>query len=159
VAGKAAAKTGAKVAGKIFLRTATNPWLLAADGVELGVGAVCKKLDMDEDDARIVKKGSRLGASATIGAAVGGPVGGLEGLAIWALGKGFQNFLDGTNQQNDNRGKYNGTLSEYNSDACVPWDTSYICRDCGNEFGTNSLPKDLWEREEEGEWRGCPRTS
>ena len=43
VAFKTTAKTGAKVAGKTFLRTAANPWLLAADGVELGVGAVCKK--------------------------------------------------------------------------------------------------------------------
>jgi len=33
----------------------------------------------------------------------------------------------------------------------IPWDTGYICRDCGNEFGTNSLPKSPWTIDEEEE--------
>lgn len=34
---------------------------------------------------------------------------------------------------------------ECGSGDTIPWDDGYICRDCGNEFGTNSYPKDPWE--------------
>lgn len=41
--------------------------------------------------------------------------------------------------------------SDCNSDACIPWDTGYICQDCGTEFGNNHFPKALREVDDESE--------
>lgn len=46
-AGKTATRVGAKATGKVILRTVAKPWLLAADGVELGVGVIYTKLNME----------------------------------------------------------------------------------------------------------------
>jgi len=91
---KTGAKVGTKVAGKTFLRAAANPWLLAADGIELGVGAACKKMDIEEEHAKIISKGSGLGSSLLIGAAVAGPLGVLAGGAIWCAGEGISKLFD-----------------------------------------------------------------
>lgn len=79
---KTVARTGSKVVGKTFLRTAANPWLLAADGVELGVAVACNKLDLADRDARRVSKGAGLVSSTAIGVALGGPVGAGAGAAL-----------------------------------------------------------------------------
>ena len=89
---KLVAKAGVKVAGKTFSRTMANPWLLAAVRLELGVGAVCKKLDMADDKARIVKKGSGFTSSVAIGIVLGGPIGAAGG-AIWGVGEGVSKLF------------------------------------------------------------------
>ncbi len=88
------AKTGVKVGAKGLARGIANPWLLAADGVDLGVRKACENLDMDKDTAKIVGKGSGLAASIGIGTAVGGPVGAVAGLALWGIGEGISKLFD-----------------------------------------------------------------
>ena len=91
---KTGSKVGAKVASKTFLRSAANPYLLLADGVELGVGALCKKLDLEEEDSRILRKGSGLTTSITIGTIVGGPLGATAGAMIWGIGEAASKLFD-----------------------------------------------------------------
>lgn len=85
---KLAAKTGAKAGTKALACGIANPWLLAADGVDLSVRKICENCDVDEDVARMAGKGSGLAASVGIGAAVGGPVGAVAGAALWGIGEG-----------------------------------------------------------------------
>lgn len=84
---KLVTKTISKAAGKTVARTAANPALLIADGVELGTMVVCDVLDVDEGTAKVVSKGAGLGSSVAIGAAVGGPMGALAGAAVWGVGE------------------------------------------------------------------------
>ncbi len=89
-AAKVATKSAGKVAAKTFLVELANPWLLVADGVELGAEALCRnQLGLDRETTRTVKKVSGLGASLTIGAVAGGPLGAAAGGALWAVGEGL----------------------------------------------------------------------
>jgi hypothetical protein len=77
------------------LKTATSPWLLIADGVDITVGAAMTASGADDKTTEVVAGGSSLAASVGIGAAVGsaaGGIGAIPGAAVgagsWAVGKG-----------------------------------------------------------------------
>ena len=85
---KLALKTGTKFGAKGLAKGMTNPWLLAADGVDFGARKVCESCDVDEDVAKAVGKGSGLLASMAIGAGFGGPIGFVGGALLWGIGEG-----------------------------------------------------------------------
>ena len=98
IAGKGAARliarAGAKGAAKTITRTASSPWLLVADGVDLAVTRVARRRGASESDARTYGKRAGLAASVGIGAAVGGPVGAVVGLGAWGVGELVDAFWD-----------------------------------------------------------------
>jgi len=76
------AKSSAKVAARAAVRTA-GPWLLAADGAQLGTEVICTHIGCESETAERVGQGVGFCGSAGIGAAVGS-VGGPPGAAIGA---------------------------------------------------------------------------
>ena len=91
---KVVVQAGAKAGAKTFAKGLSNPWLLVADGVDLGVRKACESCGIDEDDARVVGKASGLSASIAIGATVGGPVGAAAGFVLWGIGEGIAKLFD-----------------------------------------------------------------
>jgi hypothetical protein len=80
-------EAGCKTAAKTVARTAASPWLLVADGAELGTEKLCQCFDVEPQTARRAGKAVGLATSVGVGAAVGGPVGAGVGAAVWGIGE------------------------------------------------------------------------
>jgi hypothetical protein len=85
--GKFLAKQGFKVAGKTLAKTASSPWLIAADAAEIGVEKLADEMGFEKDTAKYAGKTTGALTSVGIGAAVAGPVGALAGLGLWVAGE------------------------------------------------------------------------
>jgi hypothetical protein len=84
---KVAARTISKAAGKAVAKTAGNPLMFIADGVEIATEYGAREFGCDKTTAKTVGKGAGLAASVGIGGAIGGPVGAVAGVAVWGFGE------------------------------------------------------------------------
>nr|VFK50279.1 MAG: Lecithin retinol acyltransferase [Candidatus Kentron sp. TUN]VFK51389.1 MAG: Lecithin retinol acyltransferase [Candidatus Kentron sp. TUN]VFK58042.1 MAG: Lecithin retinol acyltransferase [Candidatus Kentron sp. TUN] len=85
-----AARTVVKSSTKATVKTMTRgvtPWLLVADGAQLATEFVTTQMGVREEKAETAGQIVGVGTSVGIGTAMGGPIGALVGVGLWAVGE------------------------------------------------------------------------